>query len=425
MINVNDFRGSTDSESIELALQNIGNDRIVLIPPRVSDIEPDRDFWLIDRAILLPENITVILQNSTVKLSDRCRDNFFRSANCGMGIAEPEPIKNIHIRGEGMCTLLGADHPRAVGDSSKILANPCPYNVEDLCRPDMAPWVAEDRKKSGQLRFMRDRHSHSFGTDAGKEGESQYGDWRGIGILFANVENFSISNLRIVESHGWGISLESCTYGHVEKIEFDACMSKMIDGMRQNMENQDGVDIRNGCHHITISDISGRTGDDIVALTAIAPNDGFLGGQLCSTHVMGHDWSRRESGIHDIVIRNVVGYSHLCYNVRLLPVNTKIYNVVIDGIVDVPAEGVEHFGTVLLGAGDDNYGVNIPDGMTNITVSNVISYAKSAISVSGYLRDSVITNVINNNPNCEAVTVDRENGAVNVKMSNICTVESK
>ena len=30
--------------------------------------------------------------------------------------------------------------------------------------------------------------------DAGKEGESQYGDWRGIGILLANVDKFSISN---------------------------------------------------------------------------------------------------------------------------------------------------------------------------------------------------------------------------------------
>jgi hypothetical protein len=196
----------------------------------------------------------------------------------------------------------------------------------------------------------------------------------------------------------------------------------MIDGMRQNMENQDGIDLRNGCHHITVCDILGRTGDDIVALTAIAPDDGLKGGSLKSTHVMGHYWDERESGIHDIVIRNVVGYSHLCYNVRLLPVRTKIYNVLIDGIIDDRAHGAQHFGTILLGAGDGNYGVNIPDSMSNITVSNVISHAKSAISVSGYLRDSVITNVVNNNPDCEAITVDRENGMINVAVSNVITV---
>ena len=85
MINVNDFHGKTDSEVIELAMQNLTGDGILVIPPRESDIEPERKHWLIDRAILIPENTTVILQNCMIKLSDRCRDNFFRSANCGIG----------------------------------------------------------------------------------------------------------------------------------------------------------------------------------------------------------------------------------------------------------------------------------------------------------------------------------------------------
>ena len=92
MINVNDHIGKTDSETFENAMKNKGADGIVIIPPRVSDIEPDRKFWLIDRAILLEENTTIIMQNSTIKLSDNCRDNFFRSANCGLGIPFPERI---------------------------------------------------------------------------------------------------------------------------------------------------------------------------------------------------------------------------------------------------------------------------------------------------------------------------------------------
>ena len=288
MINVNNYNGLSDNEVIENAIQNRTSDGIVLIPPRVSDLEPERDYWLLDRAILLPANTTVILQNCTIKLSDRCRDNFFRSANCGLGIADPERIQNIHIRGEGLCTLQGADHPRATGDGGKILACPCPYEPEDLCR--LAPWVPEERRSPEKLDFW-DAHDHSYGTDAGKEGESQYGDWRGIGILLANVEHFSIENVRIVESHGWGISLEACAHGSVQKINFEARMSKMIDGLRQNMENQDGVDIRNGCHHIIISDITGRTGDDMVALTAIAGDEVRPGGSLCTTHVMHSDWS--------------------------------------------------------------------------------------------------------------------------------------
>ena len=101
MINVNDYRCRTDSETIEFAIQNRTSDGIVVIPPRVSDIEPERSYWRIDRAILLPENTTVVLQNCKIKLSDKCRDNFFRTANCGFGFPDPAPIRNVHIRGEG------------------------------------------------------------------------------------------------------------------------------------------------------------------------------------------------------------------------------------------------------------------------------------------------------------------------------------
>lgn len=417
MINVNDFKGLNDNEVIEAAIANRDADGIVFIPPRISDIEPERDYWLLDRAILLPENTTVIMQNSKIKLSDKCRDNFFRTANCGLGIEFPERIHNVHLEGKGLCILEGADHPRATGDSSKILACPCPYEVGDLCA--MADWIPEERRTPETIDFW-DRHDHSYGTDAGKEGESQYGDWRGIGVLFANTENFSIKNIRIVCTHGWGISLEECAFGSIEKIHFDSCMSKVIDGMRQNIENQDGLDIRNGCHDIIISDITGQTGDDVVALTACTGDKYIPGGSLNSTHVMHSDWTRRDKNIHNIVIKNVVANSNLCYIVRLLPGNTKIWNVVIDGIIDTATEEQIHSGTIIMGAAE--YGEHTKDGLSAITVSNVICKSNKAIIVSEYLKDSVITNVVNKNPNTEAVKVLKDDGLINVKMENIITV---
>lgn len=151
MVNINDYLKSTDSESFENAIAHKDSDGIILIPPRKSNIDNERDYWLIDRAILLPENTTVIMQNSTIKLSDKCRDNFFRTANCGMGIEFPKRIQNVHIKGTGICTLVGADHPRATGDSSKILANPCPYEVDDLC--EMADWIPEERRSAKTIDF--------------------------------------------------------------------------------------------------------------------------------------------------------------------------------------------------------------------------------------------------------------------------------
>lgn len=421
MINANDFYAQTDNEVLEKAFAAKQSDGIVIIPPRHSDIDPERNYWLIDRAILIPENTTVILQNATIKLSDNCRDNFFRSDNCGIGIDFPKRIHNIHIRGEGHCVLQGADHPRATGDGSKFLHAPCPHFPEDVLR--LSDWVPEERRQPGKLDFG-DIHRHSYGTDANKDGESHFGDWRGIGILLANVENFSISNLKIVESHGWGISLEECAYGKVEQIQFDSCMYKMIDGINMNLENQDGIDVRNGCHHIIISDITGNTGDDVVALTAVAGGEYHPGGALKTTHVMHNDWNKREQDIHDIIIRNIIAHSYLCFTVRLLPANgAAIHDVVIDGVIDTSSDYTTTAGTtgtILLGD-CDVFGKVIPDRMKNITVSNIVCNSTEAVWVAGYLKDSIITNIINKNPNCPALKVDHEDGLCNVITNNLIT----
>jgi polygalacturonase len=205
----------------------------------------------------------------------------------------------------------------------------------------------------------------------------------------------------------------------VEKIHFDARMNKMIDGMLQNMENQDGIDLRNGCHDITISDITGETGDDVVALTAIASSKYRPGGALGYTQVMHNDWSRRDPDIYNIIIRNVRAYSSLCYLVRLLPCECSIRNVVIDGVIDTSPEGV-HCGCILLGEKDAIYGRNLPGSLRNITISNVIyNNNNAAIRVQGYLQDSTVTNVIATRTNYPIISVLREGGLKNVMISNI------
>ena len=87
---------------------------------------------------------------------------------------------------------------------------------------------------------------------------------------------------------------------------------------------------------------------------------------------MSNDWTKRERDIHDIIIRNVMGYSKggICFLIRLLPANAKIWNVVIDGVIDTSPEGFNPGGVLLLGSGDGEYGKNPVDGMKYITVSN-------------------------------------------------------
>lgn len=418
MIFANDFCCATDSETLEKMMEARGEDGIVVIGPRCSLVEPERKYWLIDRAILIPENTTVVLQNATIKLSDSCRDNFFRTANCGLGIETPSEIHNVHLRGEGLCVLQGADRPRATGDGSKVLSCPCPYSEG---KPyEESDWLPKKRSAEEQKDFLA-RHAISYGTDALRPEESHKGDWRGIGVLFANAVNFSVSGIKIVDPHGWSISLEACSYGRVENIEFDAKMRKLIDGAWCNMENQDGLDLRNGCHHITVTNITGRTGDDVVALTAIAGRQYKPGGSLCTTHVMHNDWTKRDPDIHDIVIRNVVGYSNLCYVLRLLAADARIYNVVADGIIDCPPENHVHSGTVIIGA--DGYGTDREDALSGIILKNVICKSRRGVYLAGHINDSVIRDVINHNPATQTPVIGGDCVLKNVTVETIINAQ--
>ncbi len=417
--NVNDYSGLSDNDRIEAAIRD-SKDGVVIISPRESDIDPERTYWLLDRAILIPENTTIILRNCKIKLSDKCRDNFFRSANCGLGIEVPKPISNIHIKGEGLCILEGADHPRSTGDGSKILKNPCPKNKEDILK--YADWIADEKRESQELDFT-DYHSYSYGTDAGKPNESQYGDWRNVGILFANVTNCSIENIKMVRYHAWGISWEACSEGYIDRVEFDSYMAGEIDGMLSNIENQDGIDLRSGCHDITISNITGGTGDDVIALTTIRNEDYYPGGSMCHTQVMHTDWTQREADIYNININNISAYSKggECWIIRLLPVNCYIYNVIIDNVIDTSPQGYEAGGVILLGEIDGSYGKNLPGSMKNIIISNVIGNCNTTINLKGYLEDSVISNIVNKREDCPVIYVSRIGGLKNVKISNIET----
>ena len=396
MKNVNDYEGNTDNEQIEAAIVDRRGDAVV-IPPRRSKRSPERDWWLLDRAVTLPGNTTVILENCRIKLSDSCRDNFFRSANCGFGIVAPEQISDIHIRGVGNVVLEGADHPRSTGDASKILGCPCPKNFTGAEHPT-----------------FEDLHRHSYGTDAGNPQEFQSGDWRNIGILMANVDRLSIENLKIVEPHAWAISLESCSSAEVRQIEFRARMTRHIDGADHNNENQDGINLRAGCHDVLITDISGTTGDDVIALTAIVSPEKHAGGQLGYTQIMPNDFSKREKDIRNVIIRNVLAYpAGGCKILRLLALGgAEIHNVSVDGIVDTSPDEFHTRTTVELGAapgimGEPNhpYGEQSEQSIFDVAFSNIISNADRVFHIPGGLQKAVFCNIVNRNPNGKGLVI--------------------
>ena len=376
--NPNAYQG-TDSERIAQAVKAAPkNGGVVRIPARQPDAVSPRTFWLLDSAILLPGNTTLLLENCTLKLSDRCRDNFIRSANAGPGIEKVPYCKNIHIVGIGQVELLGADNPRATGDGAKQLG------------------------------------VRSYGTDTGKKGESQTGDWRNIGLLLAYVENFSIINITMRQAHCWGMSLEHCSFGKVTDIIFESTENRIINGKAVKTLNQDGLDLRKGCHDIVIENIRGRTGDDLVALTAIR-HSAKKGGTFDSTEV-GQTDPDDLNDIYNVTIRNVVGHAAGGHQiVRFLNASgIKIHHIILDGVIDTSPETVTDFATIRIGDQNPSWGGVTPLGDTyGFIITNIHSRSKQAVLIAGSLTDSIITNIVNYNKDISGVCF--QSGKQNVR----------
>ena len=369
----NRYEGS-DSERINAAVRDAARfGGRVRITRRKPDAVSRRDFWLLDSAILVPEKTLLFISNCRIKLSDRARDNWIRSANCIVGKPEVEWISNVHIVGEGLAVLEGADHPRSTGDSSKNLRTEhfggCVIKDGKVCR-------------------------ETYGTDEGKEGENQYGDWRNVGILLSHVRGFSLRNLTLKSAHSWAVSLEYCRQGHVGGLDFQADEYPVIDGRKVTWLNQDGLDLRNGCRDITVENITGHSGDDLVALTAMgsAPRPA---GTVGSMHFCGGDPDIREQAVFNILIRNIRGYSagkH--FIVRFLNQRgVRMHDILLDGVLDTsPAH---HCCEAAVKIGDVNYGGPAAPGETaRLQIGNIQTRAGYAFILGAPLSDSLISNVL-------------------------------
>ena len=374
----NDYTGS-DSERINTAIREAGkHDGYVMIGKRKADEVSDRDYWLLDSAILIPGNTTLVISNCRIKLSDCARDNWIRSANCVVGKPDVDWISNVHIIGEGTAVLEGADDPRATGDGAKNLTT-------DVF----------DQMKVVNGKVIR----NTYGTDAGKAGESQTGDWRNIGILLARVKNFSIRNLTLRNAHCWSVSLEYCRQGQIRELNFEADEYPVINGRKVTMLNRDGLDLRNGCRDITIENITGYSGDDLIALTAIGSAPRPAGKISGMTHFCGADPDLREQDVFNIVIRNIRGYSAGGYMiVRFLnQKGVRMHHIQLDGLLDASPAG--HHCRAAVKIGDANYGGPAKRGETsNFLIGNIQTQAKHAFIFGSPLCDSMISNVMHFRP---------------------------
>ncbi|MGI6572046.1 MAG: glycosyl hydrolase family 28 protein [Fermentimonas sp.] len=353
-ITPNQFKGN-DTERIQAAVNKAARTTgKVVIPANNAN---GTQIWLLDSAILLPSNITVILENCVIQLSDSCRDNMFRGNNVGIGITDPNWVKNIQIIGMGDVLLKGADNPRATGDGARTL-------------------VSENQP--GRV---------SYGSDAGREGVKQKGDWRNIMILMAYVDGFKLKNVNIKNAHAWAVSFERTRNAEISGITFDCPSSQLVKGKEVLIRNRDGINLRHGCKNFRINNISGTTEDDFIALSILGLDAQDLeGGTLNSTMVTSRKWSGPEDDTDNIYITNIVCKSLTrAIAIRANDV-ASIHDVYINGIIFE-----QGYNAMLVGG--RGYGKDSQPGkINNIHAMNIMGDGRSLIHIEEAITDCSFIN---------------------------------
>lgn len=363
-ISPNQFTGS-DTERIQAAVDAASRSTGVVVIPRENQRENSRNLWLIDSAILLPPDITVMLDNCTLQLSDTSRDNLFRSNNVGAGITDPVKSRNIALIGIGQVTLKGATNPRSTGDAARQLTlDPAKARTE------------------GKWRV-------SYGSDAARPEEKQTGDWRNIMILIAKVDGFRMHNLSIKNSHAWAVSFERVQHAEITDIRIHNPEEIEVDGRTVHVYNKDGIDLRQGCKHFRIDRISGFTADDFIALSSLdtKPDQPVSNGNLNSTMVTAARWFGPEDDIEHIHISNIDSQS-ICRSIAIRGSDAAgIHHVTINQLIGRAVKGIGGRHNALL-IGGKGYGKpSLPGKIHHITAMNCVATGHSPVLIEAPVAD--------------------------------------
>lgn len=329
------FWGENDSETIQNAInyaEEMGLGEVVI--PRRNE-RTGEHIWIISKTILLPSDITIILDNCHLRLADDVRENIFRNREAWT---------------EKGNTLEGEQH--------------------DIRIMGIGHAVMDGGKPNGLCEQLHRDHPNEYPHMSVN-----------LLIFLHNVRNFEVKNIQFIETRWWAMAFMFCRWGYIGNLDFR---------MYGNLENQDGVDLRIGCEYITVENITGCTGDDTVALTCLPYlTDHFQSKLMVEGKTMD---------IHDVTIRNIISSAHGCGLLRFLcKGGARIYNVTVDGVKDT-CESISGM-TILFGVAGYGSRPHSMDDFFNITIRNVTSCAKHAIFFNEPMKNVLIENVTTYGPN--------------------------
>ena len=332
-----------DSAMIQSAVDEAKNTGETVVIPRLNK-RTGECVWNITRAIKLYSGSVICLDNCILRQADGVFDNIFVNSNLGTpeGFTREGRQKDIKIYGLGNATLDGG----------------IPNGITE----------------------------HTQGKD---DRPVIYNSM----INFLNVERFLIENIRIKNQRYWSMAFHYCSHGKIKDIDFYATGTTT---------EQDGIDLRTGCNHFTIDNITGCTEDDVVAMTCM--------GSLFDEAIKD---AQLDDSIHHITVKNICAKTPSSL-VRILNHHgKKIYNVLIENLMESSENdpAIEKFKNMppldedtvyLRGGASVRIGENfyyrdgkkaLPEDTYNITVRNLKGRMRMGIKVSCALSNALFDNI--------------------------------
>ena len=321
--------GETDAVTLQNAIAAAEADgcRKVIVPR--YNLRTGTTQWRIDRAVQIPSSFTLILDNCNLIQETGIYDHMFTNSlsYTEEGKTPEGEQHDITVLGLGNVVLDGGEHNRLL------------------------------EKTSGRYGLPR--------------------VWKNTMFYWVNVRGLRVENLFIQNQRWWAITHLFCRDAFYKNITFQAI---------PHVTNMDGIDLRIGCNNFHLENITGRTGDDLIAMTALK------GDWEMSRAVPGKD-----THIHDVTVRNVMGDPYMWLVVRLLNHDgNEIYNIDLDTIFDVTDPTTKKRPIATVGIGGILYSKlrkAAPGETRAITARNLTSRGGCAVRIDNTLVDSTFQNM--------------------------------
>ncbi len=330
-VSANETLRADDAATVQaaIALAAAEGCRKAVIPRR--NARTGESLWVFDRAVELPSDFTLILDNCVVRQGLASYENLFtneRSYDLDY-INRPENRSHdIAILGEGNTILDG-----------------------------------------GAQNMLREKTKGQFGLPASCHKNSLCRWW--------HVDGLRLENVHLRNPRYWALVHLFCHRVTLKNINFQA---------EPHIPNLDGIDLRVGCQDFYIENITGRTGDDSVALNAMSSK--------AAQKEYPAEWTPH---ICHIKMRNLKCDSNTCFLLRLLNHDgNEIFDIDADTLYDAcdPAEGLLKKAAVSIGSPFYwNQWAAKPGDTRDIRIRHVTSSGTNALVLNRVLRDCEIDDV--------------------------------